>query len=152
MYGHRLGAEFRKQAPRRLASSFWRDRWWRDYQGRSLRYGLWLRGQYGLRETVSTSNTHSPIQARSSSKQLTWWGEYQKLVKDLVQGQKAWCFLRLLKTIDETQCVLFNLYLFYCFLVGFRRSCWPRCMACMAFCLTTPRPSCFLYTVFSFLY
>ena len=82
--------------------------------------------------------------------------EYQKLVKDLVKRQKAWCFLSsFAKTIGETQCVLFSLYFlsfFFVFLVGFRRSCRPHCMFCMAFCLTVPRPSFFLILFFSFLY
>ena len=44
-------------------------------------------------------------------------GEYQKLVKDLVQRQKAWCFLSsFAKTIGETQCVLFSLYFLSFFL------------------------------------
>ena len=59
--GHWLGVGFRRKAPRCQTSSFLRDRWWRDYQGRNLSYGLWLHGCSRMHKTVYTSNTHRPI-------------------------------------------------------------------------------------------
>ena len=111
--GRWLGAEFRKQAPRRLASPFLRDRWWRDYRGRNLRYGLWLRGPYGLHGTVSPSNTHSPIQGRSSSKQMTWWGNTRNLLKILCKDRKLGASFRLLLRPLAKHNVSYLVYTFF---------------------------------------
>ena len=96
-----LGVEFRKQAPPSQASSYLRDRWWGDSRGRNLSYGLWLRGRYGMRETVYTSRTLRPIQWRFSGKQLSWWGTTRNSLKILCKDKKHEAFYSfLVKTLS----------------------------------------------------
>ena len=52
--------------------------------------------------------------------------------------------------VMDTFRVLF-FYSFFC-TAWARRSCRPRCMACMALCITAHQPSLYLYTVYCFLF
>ena len=111
-----------------------------------------------MHETVYTSNTHRPIQLRSSSKQQNLWWTTRNLFKILCNCRRhdnSYSFLlRTLVVYKDLVMDPHRVLLFYSFscTAWACRSCKPRCMACVALCITAHQPSLYLYTLIFLLF